>query len=194
MVVRTLLQPEKKISLSAAPPLAKSSSVQATPPKKIEPKPKKESVTKSAPTPPKRGAVPKLDKKFEPPLPKDNSLIKELSESFEAIDAKPQKAKKQEIHLPKTFSKKTPVYEEISEADPTYSEYLIAYLQAALDLPEFGEVKAKLEIDRFGKLLALEILETKSRKNAEFLKKELPLLDFPQGTESSVYTITFRNL
>jgi hypothetical protein len=83
---------------------------------------------------------------------------------------------------------------------PTYGEFLIAYLQSSLDLPEYGEVRAKIEIDRFGKLLHCEILEAKSTKNAEFLKNQLPDLTFPCLNDfdimdfSQTFTITFRNV
>ncbi len=114
----------------------------------------------------------------------------------------------QETATAKVFSNKTPLYipkmiqpkaqlitESQQDPDPTYSEILISFLQDALQLPEYGEVKAKIEIDRFGHLVSVEILDAKSTKNREFLKKELPDLLFPCLNDSTrTFTITFRNV
>ncbi len=85
---------------------------------------------------------------------------------------------------------------ESQEAEPSYEELLIATFQNALDLPEIGEVRARLEIDRMGHLVSCIILETKSRKNGEFLKNRLPDLLFPcfNGADLQSFTVTFRNV
>lgn len=83
---------------------------------------------------------------------------------------------------------------------PSYGEFLIAYLQSALDLPEYGDVRLKLEIDRFGRLIDCQILEAKSQENSTFLKNALPTLTFPCLNDfdiietSQTFTITFRNV
>lgn len=120
----------------------------------------------------------------------ENRLLKEITESLETIRSE-SKSSRSTLTIPSTI-KKTEI---ASDIDPTYGEFLIAYLQNALDLPEYGEVKAKIEIDRFGHLVNCEILKSKSVKNAEFLKNRLPELTFPclnDGTQ--VFTITFRNV
>lgn len=90
----------------------------------------------------------------------------------------------------------TPTTSENLTIDPTYEELLIATFQSTLDLPEMGEVKARLEIDRTGRLVSCTILETKSRKNEEFLKNRLPDLMFPcfNGGDIQSFTVTFRNV
>ena len=112
--------------------------------------------------------------------------------------SEPKAKKRPALAIPAKIEPKAPVIE--SNIDPNYGEFLIAFLQNSLDLPEYGEVKAKLEIDRFGKLVQCEILQAKSLKNAEFLKSQLPELLFPilsdfgivDGTQT--FTITFRNV
>lgn len=92
------------------------------------------------------------------------------------------------------------LYTEEVVKDQTYGEFLIGYLQGALELPELGDVKMKLEIDRFGRLIDCEILETRSVKNGEFLKIRLPELSFPCLNDFDIletahtFTITFRNV
>lgn len=110
-------------------------------------------------------------------------------------------AKPKSIDLPVPILKikeDEPVHEIGQETvQPSYGQTLIAYLQGSLDLPEFGEVKVDLEIDRNGHLVRFEILEEKSKKNAEFLKKRLPELVLPcfndTSNETAVFTITFKN-
>jgi len=78
--------------------------------------------------------------------------------------------------------------------DSTDSEQIAALLQQELELPEFGEVKIKLSINRFGHLETVEILESKSQKNEAFLKKRLGEIQFPQLKETMSLTIAFTNL
>ena len=109
----------------------------------------------------------------------------------------PKSVRRPELPLPAKIERKAEVV-QVND-DPTYGEYLIAYLQNALDLPEYGEVKAQLEIDRFGRLVDCQIVYTKSGKNAEFLKNQLPELTFPCLNDfgildsTHIFTITFRN-
>lgn len=122
------------------------------------------------------------------------------------VKAKPVesvKIKSQDLPVPivKIITDDLPTPKEINsvveEEKPSYGQTLIAYLQGCLDLPEFGEVKVDLEVDRDGHLVRIEILEEKSKKNSEFLKKRLPELVLPcfndSSNETAVFTITFKN-
>jgi len=79
-----------------------------------------------------------------------------------------------------------------SSFSPT--EIIGTFLRDCLELPEFGEVKLRLTLDKSGRLLDLEILEAKSEKNAQFLKNRLPELEFPWLNENTTVTIVFRNV
>lgn len=127
-------------------------------------------------------------------------ILQEIAESLESITAKNEISHtKAALAIPSRVEKKAEVVEE-SSIDATYSEELIAFLQNALDLPEYGEVRVRLEIDRFGSLRDCSILDSKSRKNAEFLKNQLPELAYPSFNDFSMadltqtFTITFRNV
>jgi hypothetical protein len=73
-------------------------------------------------------------------------------------------------------------------------------LQEQLQLPELGEVIARLILQPPGILSEIEIIDTKSKANAEFLKKRLPLLELPCFNDYGIkdktleFTITFRNV
>lgn len=156
----------------------------ATTPKPIASAPKK-SVSKTKVVVPKKGdpapvkqkdAVAPKTKAAELPLPKEI----------------PMATKAAELPLPKEI----PIVEQ-EDPQPSYGQTLVAYLQDCLDLPEYGEVKGDLEIDRMGHLVRFTILEEKSKKNGEFLKKRLPELVLPcfndNSNETLVFTITFKN-
>lgn len=119
------------------------------------------------------------------------ALITETSKTTSQPKFTPDLPPSIDIHT----SQKTP-----SSNSPGYSETVSAILQNCLALPEFGEVIAKIGIDPSGKVTECEILETRSRKNAEFLKKRLQELAFPCFNEFGlsdphlIFTITFRNV
>ncbi len=181
MVVRTVqAAPERKIQ----------SVKQIETPKTVanKPAPEKPKPAAKKQEPPKTVAAAKKPS----PKPVEKPVEKEAPPSLETVSKK-----RPALIVPsKIESKKAPV--EIKE-EPTYGEYLVAYLQSALDLPEYGEVRAKIEIDRFGKLIHCEIVEAKSKKNGEFLKNQLPDLTFPCLNDfgivdaTHIFTITFRN-
>ena len=125
------------------------------------------------------------------------------------VVAKPKKsASPKKVAPPKKVSppqeKKPIVKAPVSPAkeDPAILEYggaLIAFFQESLDLPEYGEVKMKIEIDPSGKIFKTDVLESESTGNEEFLKKRLPELVCPcfnsQKTEKNTFefTIVFKN-
>ncbi len=185
MVIRTLAMAPKEIRTSEAPakPAPKATAPQKQPPPPAKQQPKKSSSPKKiAPAAPSK------------PPPKENALLHEITESLQTLAAEKPQLRSQ-LSIPSKIERKAEVVPTKIEGDPTYGEYLVAFLQNALDLPEYGEVKAKIEIDRYGNLVECEILETKSRKNAEFLKNRLPELAFPCLNDGShSFTITFRNV
>lgn len=174
MVVRTIQTPKQVVATSP---------VKTTPSKKTSPVAKPTVAKAQAPV------------KVIPSAKKEIAISKEGPK--ETIPSKGS-----EITLPKEIPViKTPdiVKESPSIEVPSYGEILTTYLQNSLDLPEYGEVKVDLEIDPYGHLVRFEILEEKSKKNAEFLKKRLPELILPcfneRGKlhETVVFTITFKN-
>jgi hypothetical protein len=185
------LQPAKKISVRTIVPqeVAKVSTVSKKSPapvKKNAPAPKKESS--------KKPTVLK-EKKQEAVILKDivNRLDVLTQDKPLKSETKPL-PKVPSLPVVKNESKKS------SSAREDYGKFLIGYFQENLDLPEYGDVKAQIEIDKFGKLIRYEVLETKSLKNAEFLKNALPELTFPCLNDFGIFetaqtfTITFRNV
>jgi hypothetical protein len=157
------------------------------------------SVVISAPAPPppsvvtvKPAAPKKVDKKKEKIAKEVAQLKKEMKK--EAVIEK----KRAQLAVPKPLPQK--VQPPIEQPAPTYGEFLIAFLENALDLPEYGDVKARIEIDRFGHLVHCQILESKNGQNAIFLQSRLQEIEFPRLDEYGIsepshsFTITFRNV
>ncbi len=192
MVVRTIV-PMKLALCEASSP--KNQAFANTKPTAIAPKHKPQSQKAAAgkeTAPIKNGSGVKQNGKAD--------VYKEIAESLDVISSSAKKATRPTLTIPSKVDRKTTTFEEESgHMDATYSEYLIAFLQTALDLPEYGEVKMEIEIDSFGKLVDCSILESRSKKNAAFLKKELALLSYPiphldHIETSKKFSITFKNL
>lgn len=197
-------------------PIAVRTRIPTAPPQ-IQPRPaapQKTAPAKTVPArtaPAKSTAKPQAPKTKSPPAktvkstqpvkkPENDLLLKEIAESLDEISSPAPTAPPQSrLSLPSLLAPKTPVVQQEESGDETYGEFLIGYLQSALDLPEIGEVRARLEITSDGKLASCEILSSRSRKNSEFLKNRLPELaypcfnDFRLNEPSLQFTITFRN-
>lgn len=157
------------------------SSIKSQPAPSPRPKPKRRpsSKQKSAATRTKKETIP--------------STLDQLNKSLDAISSPLKPSKSSPLSVPKPLSLPTPAQ---TTEDSSYAESLIAIFQNTLDLPEFGEVKAHLELTPDGTLKHVEILEAKSVQNAEFLKKRLPELLFPcfNGEDKKHLTVVFRNV
>jgi len=122
------------------------------------------------------------------PTKQETALLKEIEQNIASIAA-PKLTKKAELVIP-SLSIPEEIVEEIFESPV---EKLAQFLQQALQLPEFGAVRVRLSVDRLGKLQSFEVLGAKSEKNAQFLKNQLPELQFPCLNEAVSLTIVFSN-
>ena len=108
-----------------------------------------------------------------------------------------QKKAAPEIRLP-ALLEKNPV--EIPVETASFGESLTALLQEQLQLPEIGEVKARIVLIAPGRIEEVEILDARSEKNSAWLKNQLPHLSVPCFNDFSIrdakleFTITFRNV
>lgn len=67
----------------------------------------------------------------------------------------------------------------ISHREMTYRDELASRLKLMMRLPEYGDVKINLTLDRTGKVLKVEIVSTESKANRSYVEKTLPGLTFP---------------
>lgn len=67
----------------------------------------------------------------------------------------------------------------LSHKEISYHNELVGYLKLNLRLPEYGDVKLKLTINRSGKVVSLVIVSTESIANRKYIEKKLPTLKLP---------------
>jgi len=176
LVVKTItLKTEKEVS-----PPKPHVEVAPTKPKADVPKPKEtpkpaEKPKKSAPKP---APVPK--KKTQPVVKQETNINrkKELLQKAQRNMAKisRQSVNKTEIAMPQIIENNQT---GIAVDDNGYYQTLAQYLKRTLRLPEIGEVKIKLTLDRTGKFINVIIDHSENASNSAYVKKTLPNLKFP---------------
>ncbi len=191
IAVRNRVLPKPQMPAKTSTQAKQPAVAVSSPPKqKAKPAP-----AKPKPAPSQKKSSPK--KSASQPLMKEETPLEELAKSLDSLVSQ-EPISKQTLSIPAKLRPNAEIVEQIE--NPNYSEQIIAYLQNSLDLPEYGEVKMKITIDRWGTPISCEILESKSKKNGEFLKKRLPELAFPCFNDYALlgnsleFTIMFRNV
>ena len=64
----------------------------------------------------------------------------------------------------------------VVQQERSYRDELIKRLQTQLRLPDVGDVRVKLQVDRTGRVLAFEILDSESSMNAAYIRDIVPTL------------------
>jgi hypothetical protein len=83
-----------------------------------------------------------------------------------------------------------------SAGPPSYKRALESKLRSLLTLPEYGDVKIKLTLNRVGKVLKVEILSAKSKRNQSYIEQTLGAATMPAfgenfaGTDQQTFTLT----
>lgn len=206
-------QPKKKPK-NASKPVKK----EAPPPKVKKPEPKIKKEVTDKPAPKKQTVEKKIEKASPPPEPpkpdpavealkaKQRTLLQQAKEKMGRVDTRSDKLL---ASAPSSFlATATPSRIEslnidtlfIDTATPmnakemAYRDELAHRLKLLLKLPDYGEVKLKLTLERSGKVLKVKILNAQSSGNREYVEKTLPSLKMPafgnNFAESPEYTFT----
>jgi|LakMenEpi03Aug12_release.lakeMendotaPanAssembly.Ray.scaffolds.fasta_scaffold126784_2 outer membrane biosynthesis protein TonB len=94
------------------------------------------------------------------------------------------------------FSGSSPIMEHLSAGEESYRAELAARLKLLLHLPEPGEVKLKLTLDRSGNFISMDIASKSNSRNMQYLEKILPSLTYPafdnhfKGLSNYTFSIT----
>jgi hypothetical protein len=118
-------------------------------------------------------------------------LIKELEESIAKIDEKPDNFKSEKYSAKTKSQAQAPLVlnslqretfvgpfteQEITPIE--IKELLVLELKNSLHLPDFGEVTMRLILRRDGSVAEVKVLKSASKKNSEYLERELPKHSF----------------
>lgn len=158
VVVRTVqLVP----SQPAPQPIAQPKKPKAPAKKKEEPKP--------SPKPEKKNT------KKKELLSKMQENLRKLKNNSTAVATPVTKniEKLQVVALPST------AHAELTTEEASYRDLLAAQLQMLLRLPEEGEVKVKLTVERSGQIAVLTIVDANSGPNRRYVEKTLPTVALP---------------
>ncbi len=68
---------------------------------------------------------------------------------------------------------------QLNSQEIGYYDELASYLKLKLRLPEYGEVKLKLTLDRSGRFVKVTIVNSKSERNRKHVEKTLATLKYP---------------
>ena len=125
---------------------------------------------------------------------KSQDLINDLEEMIAKIEKKQDKIEKnQKINVPNALNsleidkiKKTDEpFATFSEAnDDGYEKMLIETLRHSLHLPDYGEVKIQLTLNKDGSVVNLVVVKAQSEKNKFYLENNLMHLRFPSLQET----------
>lgn len=198
-------EPKEKSKPKPKEPITKSK------PKKTEEKPKAK--PKPAPKPkPKPDTKPKpkpvvksQPKKETPPPPVENKKplftdkqIALLSKARQAA-SKVEKADVKKGGGAAVKPSKLGVLNIESGGPPGYQRALASKLRSLLTLPEFGDVKLKLTLARTGKVVKIEILSAKSKRNQSYVEEHLAGATMPafgenfNGSNQETFTLTLKS-
>lgn len=168
----------------------------------IAPKAKSSPAKKPALAPPKKHQ--NLPVKRRAVKTVDAEQLLEIGRALATFETSVQKKKcASSLSLPRYLESSLEAsVEEISgnSLAASYGPTLAGILQQQLQLPERGDVRIRLVLEAPGKIRALEILDSKSTKNAQWLKNQLPLLELPCFNDFGIcaermdFTVTFRNV
>lgn len=95
------------------------------------------------------------------------------------------------------FSMGEPVL--LTTKESSYRDEIAHRLRLGLRLPEYGEVKIKLTLERSGKVSLVQIVSSKNAKNKQYVEKTVPTLTFPSfgdnfdGSQDYTFVICLNN-
>jgi outer membrane biosynthesis protein TonB len=201
VVVRTVrpTTPIKKAPQTKAKP---SQPQKAAPQKKpaapaaVKPKPQaaaKKQTTSNKPAIIEKGKPVKkaLPKKTEP----SEKMWNEIDQALAKIEKKSYPASKQTLEIPKPL-----IFldehssEEVHIGDDSEMARVMGFLSSSLTLPIAEEIKMKITVRKDGTITNVVILQSASKKNKEYMQKNLPNLQLPmQFDQEQTWTIVFCN-
>lgn len=124
-----------------------------------------------------------------------------LSQTRDKIDSS-KVAKLDEAAIPRTLDSLQIEALPLGNNAPmeiSYRDELAYRLKRALKMPDHGQVKVKLTLERSGKVASVKVESSESPKNKQYVEKTLPTLIFPpfgdrfEGVSQYTFMITLNN-
>ncbi len=193
----TVKEPVKKAVIEPVKEPVQKNEPKAVP--KAEPKAAPKAIPK-----PIAKAAPKEKVKPAAKKPAPKEISKPVAKAAPQQKATPAKsaldAVKQKLAAIPTFIPTTNSAGDVSDAPFDYEEGLVSRLRILLKLPEMGDVRVALTLNRQGKVIKTEILSAANQVNKRAIETQLPAIQFPPfgqafpGENTHTFTITLTNL
>ncbi|MDP1836221.1 MAG: hypothetical protein Q8K75_09905 [Chlamydiales bacterium] len=172
----------KTISLSPQPVVVTAPVVQVQEIPVVVPKPKPNPKPVSTPkqTPPKPVVAKKETPKPPSPPPKQTAALSKARESLAALKNQSQETPvaHSSVVIPTLAPSVASLPQTSGPSELSYQDDLAVRLRSLLRLPEYGDVKVSLTIDRSGKVLAFEVLQSENAANRRYVDTHLPRCKF----------------
>ncbi len=199
--------PVAKVEKPKATPKQDKPKTQTAYKPKAEPKKETKKVVQKSPEKPKEPSVKKQKSEEEVRLDKEKAAQEEATKQMKAkqqeliaraqasiskVDTSKVKSAFAMGSLPSVSSLMKPIDQmhidalpvgtgegQVSPQEASYIDEVVNRLKLMLRLPEYGDVKVKLTLERNGKVAKVVIVSAKSTANKEYIEKNLPKLNFP---------------
>jgi colicin import membrane protein len=183
--------PKKSVKKEAPKPLPKKESqpiAKKETPKKAEPK---AVADKTPPKKPQTPSKPKADPQAEAAKAKQRQLLNKAQESIAKISQSRDKVIATKAtnlpgpsvpgHVESLHIDALPTVElkSLSKSEVGYCDELATRLKLMLRLPEYGDVKVKLTLDRAGQFIKVAVMKAESTANRSYIEKTLPTMRYP---------------
>lgn len=160
-----------------------------TPKPKAKPKEPEKTPAPPSPSPEEIAAQEAAKARQQELLAKAQENIAKIGKTRDKISAHQTTSDLAQATIPKSVGSlqidALPVGEEVSLSakEASYQDEVAYRLKVGLKLPDYGETKVKLTIEKSGSVSAVQIVSGQSKKNKEYIEKTLPTLIFsPFGT------------
>lgn len=155
---------------------------QPTPKKVVKKLVEPTKIKKAAPKAPTKTPAKKVEqpKKANPTNEKQKEMLKQAQKLMNQLERAQTKSVTTQIAIPsKISSLQIDSLADENLGDANYRDEIAAYLKYQLKLPEYGEVKLRLTLARSGLVSKIEVLQSKSSLNKNYVEMQVPNLKFP---------------
>ena len=167
----TVIRPRGKVVVSTIQlKKTKTQTVAAAKPKPQAPKPKPTAQKKKVET---------VDKEKEKLLKKALASLEKIDDPVEQADIPKPLAMPSMISGLQTEAALDQTTEDLSPQELGYCEELVAQLRLKMRLPDFGEVRVELTVDREGNITQVKVQSSQSEANRAYVEAIMPQLTLP---------------
>jgi|GEM_PF-1560843 len=128
---------------------------------------------------PQKKKVDTVDKNQQNLLKKALASLDKIDDPSEVVDTPPPLPMPSMISGLQTETAVDSTNEDLNPQELGYCEELVAQLRLKMRLPDFGEVRVELTVDREGNITQVKVLSSQSEANRAYVEAIMPQLTLP---------------